>query len=165
MNRRVIVMHQRKCLQLAVKVAAGMLLSYSMSAQADGIVVRPQAGIGMLDGKQYEHAGLRLLTGVTDIRRYGLELTRVNTAGQDYVAMGIVLEQRLFGWFNMSIGTIGYFGQGVAANKSPGLVSNLGWEPVTSDSLKPFITFRTDIVFGDRTLAGSALSAGFSYTY
>lgn len=154
-----------KYTRFAVNVLLGMLMSYAVAARAEGLLIRPQAGIGTLGGKQYEHAGLRLLTDATDIRRYGLELTRVNTAGQVHVAAGIVLEQRLFGWFNMSIGTIGYFGQGNDARNHPGLVANIGWEPDTNSPFMPFVTLRNDVMFADNTQSGAALSAGFSIKY
>jgi hypothetical protein len=65
----------------------------------------------------------------------------------------------------MSIGSIGYFGQGGSVQNVPGLISNLGWEPVTTDTIKPFVTLRNDVMFGSKTKAGYALSAGLSLTY
>jgi hypothetical protein len=106
-----------------------------------------------------------LLLNANDRQKYGLELSRVNTSQGDYLAVGIVLEQRKFGWFNMSIGSIGYFGQGGGVLNVPGLVSNLGWEPVTPDAINPFVTLRNDVMFGNKTKVGYALSAGLSLTY
>lgn len=141
-------------------------LMTSGNALADGdMTVRPQLGFGKLGGKSYQHAGTRLLLNANDRQKYGLELSRVNTSQGDYLAVGIVLEQRKFGWFNMSIGSIGYFGQGGGVLNAPGLVSNLGWEPVTSDAIKPFVTLRNDVMFGSKTKVGYALSAGLSLTY
>jgi hypothetical protein len=121
--------------------------------------------MGVLEGKSYQHIGTRLLLGANDKQKYGLELSRLNTAQGDYLAVGIVLEQRKFGWFNMSIGSIGYFWQGGGVQNVPGLISNLGWEPVTTDTIKPFVTLRNDVMFGNKTKAGYALSAGLSLTY
>jgi hypothetical protein len=149
---------------------ASLLLMVSLlsssNANADGdMTVRPQLGMGVLDGKSYQHIGTRLLLGANDKQKYGLELSRLNTSQGDYLAVGIVLEQRKFGWFNMSIGSIGYFGQGGGVQNVPGLISNLGWEPVTTDTIKPFVTLRNDVMFGSKTKAGYALSAGLSLTY
>ncbi len=145
-------------LLLALFGASGNVLADS------DFVVRPQIGVGMLDGKNYQHAGARLLLNANDQQKYGLELSRINTSLGDYLAVGIVLEQRKFGWFNMSIGSIGYFGRDGRLNL-PGLVSNLGWEPVSNETFKPFVTLRNDVMFGSKTQNGYALSAGVSLTY
>lgn len=141
------------------------LLTFAPPASAGELTMRPQAGLGELDGKRNEHLGLRMLLSATGIRRYGLELSRLSRGDGDYVAAGIVLEQRLFGWFNMSIGTIGYFGQGNDARNHPGLVANLGWEPDTNSPFMPFVTLRNDVIFADNTQSGAALCAGFSIKY
>ncbi len=147
-------------------IACLMLMLSGGSAWADGLMVRPQAGIGVLDGKQYEHVGMRLMSNVTDVRRYGLELSYLNSSGNDYVAAGIVLEQRLYGWLNMSIGTIGYFGQGSGSSNYPGIVANIGWEPESFGSFRPFIALRNDVLFtSDKTLNGSSISAGMAFEF
>jgi hypothetical protein len=151
-----------------VFVAAGLCLMALIQADAcadDEVLVRPQVGIGSLDGGQYRHAGLRILFDASADKKYGLELTRVNTRNGDYVAAGIVLEKRKFGWFNMSIGTIGYLAQGSGGQNVPGLVANLGWEPEDSGAIKPFVTMRNDVLFGSKRLAGTALSAGVSVRF
>jgi hypothetical protein len=136
-----------------------MLLGQAGAHAGEDILVRPQLGIGSLDGGQYTHAGVRILLDASTEKTYGVELTRVNTRNGDYVAAGIVLEQKKYGWFNMSIGTIGYFAQGGGLN-IPGLVANLGWEPEDFGAMNPFVTMRNDVLFGSKTLAGTALSAG-----
>jgi hypothetical protein len=127
----------------------------------DTILLRPQAGIGEIDSAQYQHAGFRLLFSASDIKKAGLELTQINTAKGDYVAAGIVLEKK-DGWLNLSIGSIGYFGQGAGMQNLPGLVANIGWEPQNKGPLKPFVTLRNDIIFGSKTLTGNSLSLGLA---
>lgn len=144
------------CIALAALFSAG--------AQAeDSVQVRPQAGIGSLDSDKCQHAGLRLLLNANAEKKYGLELTRISSPKADYVAAGIVLEQKKAGWFNMSIGTIGYFGQGGTTLNYPGLIANLGWEPDTPGAFKPFVTLRNDVIFvAGKTQFGNALSAGLA---
>ncbi|OHC82379.1 MAG: hypothetical protein A3J99_05920 [Sideroxydans sp. RIFOXYD2_FULL_59_7] len=151
-----------RCKVKACASFALMLLTTTVAAE--GLLLRPHTGIGELDGQRYEHIGVRVLADVSDIRRYGLELTRLNHGGKDHVA-GIVLEQRLMGWFNMSIGTIGYFGSGADARNYPGLVANLGWEPKVHGSFAPFVTLRNDLLFADKRWFGAALSAGFAFRF
>jgi hypothetical protein len=106
------------------------------------------------------------LLPATDKRRYGLELTQfVDENDESFSSIGIVLEQRLFKWFNMSIGTIGYFDYGVDSDNVIGLTTNLGWEPDNHIPFKPFITYRNDMIFGDETDTIHSLSIGFTWAF
>ncbi|MDD5056472.1 MAG: hypothetical protein PHQ60_01280 [Sideroxydans sp.] len=147
-------------------ICVAMSLCLSSVAFADaGVLIRPHAGFGSMDGNSYQHAGMRLLFDASSEKKYGLELTRVNTKQGDYLAAGIVLEKKVNGWFNLSIGTIGYLGVNSTTANVPGLVANLGWEPETNGAFKPFVTLRNDILFGDKTRAGTALSAGVAMKF
>ena len=137
-----------------------MVPAPSVYAQ-DTIMLRPQAGIGEIDSAHYQHAGFRLLFSASDTKKAGLELTQINTAKGDYVAAGIVLEKK-DGWLNLSIGSIGYFGQGAGMQNLPGLVANIGWEPQRAGWFKPFVTLRNDVLFGSKTLTGNCLSMGLA---
>lgn len=149
-----------------MKYPLGLLLFFTMhAAMADEILLRPHVGTGWLDRGHYEHAGMRFLLSANERQKYGLELTRINGVAGSYLATGIVLEQRLYGWFNMSIGSIAYFGQGQGNLNYPGVVANLGWEPDRKNGLHPFVTLRNDILFAGRTLTGTALSAGVSLEF
>lgn len=147
------------CIALAALSSGGVLAE-------DVVLVRPQAGSGSLDSGTYQHAGLRFLLNANAEKKYGLELTRISSPKADYVAAGIVLEQKKAGWFNMSIDTIGYFGQDGATLNYPGLIANLGWEPETPGAFKPFVTLRNDMIFAaGKTQFGSALSLGLAVGY
>ena len=89
------------------------------------VIVRPHFGYGMLDDESVYHYGGRILLPVTDNRSYGLELTKfVGDNDESFSSIGIVLEKRLFNWFNMSIGTIGYFDYGV---NSDNVIDDESW--------------------------------------
>jgi len=94
------------------QASAQDIYSSSQDKVQDTILFRPQAGIGAMNGVQYWHEGFRLLLNASDTKKYGLEYSRVHTVQGDYIASGIVLEEKRFGWLNLSIGTIGYNGQG-----------------------------------------------------
>ena len=108
------------------------------------IQIRPHFGYG---GNDTKHYGLRILLNSNKKQAYGLELTKFKTNDDAFNAIGIVLEQRLWEWFNMSIGTVGYFDYGIDNQNIIGLTTNLGWEPNNSISFKPFITYRNDTIF------------------
>ncbi len=136
------------------------------------ITVRPQAGYGYMNAAnsessgQLSHAGVRLLLNASKIHKYGLEASRLKLKdGKSFTSLGIILEQRRWGWFNMSIGTMGYFNYGESSENPVGLITNIGWEPSHYKTFKPFITFRSDIIFSKKTDNAQSLSAGMSLEF
>lgn len=149
---------------LAVSLAAG-LGAVSLQAHADtDLTVRAEASVGHMAGQRYEQAGVRLLLPANDRQSYGLELSHLTTKRGNYTAAGIVLEQGLWGWFHMSIGTVAYLGSGTATPNAPGLVAELGWSP-GNGPWRPYVNVRNDIILAQKTQTGSALSAGVSYRF
>jgi len=130
----------------------------------DTFLLRPHAGIGVINDVEYRHEGFRLLINASDTKRYGFEYSRVSTAQGDYIASGIVLEKKE-GALNLSIGTIGYNGQNGSTQFRPGVVLNVGWEPPASGSFRPFISYRNDVIFADTRLFGHALSMGLAASF
>lgn len=121
----------------------------------------PHFGYGTEESRHY---GARILLNSSETQAYGLEITKFKTKDNDFSAIGIVLEQRLWDWFNMSIGTIGYFDY--REQNSMGLVSNLGWEPNNHIPFRPFVTYRNDIIFGkDKTETIHSVSVGFKFEF
>ncbi len=149
-----------------------LLYFYGASAftYAGGFIARPQGGFGYLKtpGTEFSgsisHVGARLLLSADGNRKYGLEATCFHlNNGDDHVCLGIILENKIRQWFNMSIGTVGFFGYRDTSDNPVGLTTNLGWEPERFMQIKPFITYRTDIIFHDRTAITQSLSIGLSW--
>jgi len=129
----------------------------------DSMTFRPHFGFGS-DGSVYY--GGRMLLDAGGIRKYGLEVSKFKTNDDSFEVFGIVLEQRLWSWFNMSIGTVGYFNYGADNQHVIGLTSNLGWEPDTQSTLKPFITYRTDVIFLKENIdAFHSINIGFGFAF
>ena len=126
---------------------------------------RPHFGYGSIDGKVISHYGGRILLGTGKNKKYGLEFTKFRNSINKFTSIGIVLEQRLFEWFNMSIGTVGYFDYGKSNENIIGLITNLGWEPNNHIPFKPFITYRNDVIFDSNTKVIHSISAGFSFEF
>ena len=125
------------------------------------MIFRPFAGYGYMEKKGISHYGARLLLTAGSTKRYGVEFTKF----RKFFSAGIILEQRLFGWFNMSIGTVGYFNY-VSNNENViGIASNLGWEPDNHISFKPFVTYRSDIIFGKPIKSIDSISIGFDFEF
>lgn len=133
-----------------------------ISNETSIIQIRPHFGYGNDDTKHY---GLRVLLNSNENQTYGLELTKFENDNDKFQAIGIVLEQRLWDWFNMSIGTVGYFNYGVNDENIIGLMTNLGWEPNNSIPFKPFITYRNDTIFTKKTKILHSISLGFKFEF
>ncbi len=136
------------------------------------LIVRPQVGYGYMDSSSLSnngsinHVGLRILLNTGENKRYGLEATRfhLNNA-KSFGSLGIVLEQRLWNWFNMSIATIGYFNYKIGSKNPVGLMTNLGWEPNSYKNFKPFITYRNDIIFSEDIDIVYSISIGVTFVF
>ncbi|MBL0703757.1 MAG: linear amide C-N hydrolase [Sulfurospirillum sp.] len=127
------------------------------------IQIRPHFGYG---SEETEHYGLRVLLKSNENQAFGLELTEFKNGSDEFQAIGILLEQRLWNWFNMSIGTVGYFNYGLNNQNPTGLMTNLGWEPNNSTPLKPFITYRGDTIFAkEETKNLHSISIGFKLEF
>ena len=125
------------------------------------ITLRPHFGYGYTGREGISHYGIRLLLPAGSTKRYGIEFTKFS----EFFVAGIVLEKRLFEWFNMSIGTVGYFNHKSGQNNVIGLVSNLGWEPDNHIPFKPFVTYRSDAIFESPIRSISSIVVGFNFEF
>ena len=144
----------------------------SIVSAESSLVFRPQVGYGYMDSSDssnkgnISHVGLRVLLSAGGIRKYGLEATKFRlNDGKSFSSLGIVLEQRLWGSLNSSIGTVGYFNYGVDSRNPVGLMTNLGWEPSGYENFKPFITYRNDIIFAEHTDIAHSVSIGIKLAF
>ncbi len=158
----------RRNIRCGYLLVALLLLAGFANAQPT-VVVRPQGGYGYFHSGVSEnnggvyHAGLRILLNAGDARRFGLELTHFGVKdGDEFTSIGILLEERMWNWFNRSIGTVGYFGYGADSDNLVGLMTNLGWEPNWEKLIKPFVTYRSDVIFYDKITTVNSLSAGIT---
>jgi len=126
------------------------------------INIRPHFGYGV---DNLTHYGVRILLNSNPYQAYGFEITNFKDKNKQFQAVGIVLEQRLWGYFNMSIGTIGYFNYGENGENFIGVVSNLGWEPDNHIPFKPFITYRNDVIFAQKIKSLHSISVGFKFEF
>jgi hypothetical protein len=140
------------------------------------ILLRPFAGAGYSQTAGSDgtgagvHAGARLLLQANANQSYGIEVSfidayRIAGSAEDikFIPVGLVLEQKLFGWFIMGIGTIGYVGIGSNKSNPFGLVTNLGWEPEWDSKWSPFITYRAEFIFDEQIRQHSSISSGITF--
>jgi hypothetical protein len=132
-----------------------------IESSSGGVLIRPHFGYGT---EGLSHVGGRLLLAVNRYQKYGLEVTNFSNSSQNFNAVGIMLEQRLWNWFNMSMGTVGYLGYGDDKENTFGFSTNLGWEPDNNIPFLPFVTFRSDFIFAQQGFnALSSVSIGFAF--
>lgn len=154
-----------------IAVAFSILISSSaFCEETNDLKFRPHLGIGNIyfpgsgGDETISHFGGRVLLSAGGIRWYGLEMTRfLSQSGESFVSSGVILEQRLFRWFNMSIGTIGYFSYGQSRENPIGITTNLGWEPSTNAIAHPFVTYKGDFIFVIGKTTVHSLSVGLSW--
>lgn len=140
-------------------------------------ILQPYGGLGVASSltdasmKPVLLFGTRLLLPASGNKTYGIEvawldLYSIDKHGMDvrYLATGIILEQKLWQWFNMSIGTIGYIGLGENTENVFGITTNLGWEPDWK-KIRPFITYRSDFIFDDLVIIISSVSLGVDFLF
>ena len=150
-----------------------LLASQFVCAQESIVDIRPHAGFGYTkNGKNGQdglssHIGARFLLSADEYKKYGIELTYIDTlmskegsSATRSIATGIVLEKKLWKWFNLSIGSIGYIGVSGNTTNPFGIVTNLGWEPDTVKAIKPFITLRSDFIFNQPVTRINSISLG-----
>ncbi|NOY83633.1 MAG: hypothetical protein GXO96_02200 [Nitrospirae bacterium] len=166
-----------KRIMLALVVAS--ILSISSNVIADTgrhVAVSPFFGVGLTstNGDSGDgvgtHTGLRLLLSANKRQRYGIELGVLDLYAMDkngpdirYAAIGLIVEQTLWDWFLMSIGTIGYVGMGDNNGNPFGIRSSLGWQG--KGWLQPFVSYRGDTIFDVNTISMHSVSAGFRMAF
>lgn len=81
-----------------------------------------------------------------ETQSFGLEVSNFETEDDgDFLALGIVLEERFWDWLSLSIGTVGYFDYLDSAGNPIGLLTNIGWEPRWDKPISPFKLWKTDV--------------------
>jgi hypothetical protein len=114
-------------------------------------------------------AGARFMLTSGASQSFGLEASYVvpvlSQSGGRYLALGIVLEQRIWESFILGIGTVGYVAVTGPSRQPFGIVTNIGWSPPLSARFRPFITYRAEWIFASPTLAINSLSIGLAVNF
>ena len=99
------------------------------------VLVRPGGSIGYcssddMNGLSYTY-GLKILLMSNEFQRYGILLNHLNIIADkeiSYLSTGIFIEQVVFKYFNMGIGTVGYINTIQWGDNPFGLYTHLGFE-------------------------------------
>ena len=112
-----------------------VFLLFAGNIYGQTVLVRPGASIGYFNaddikGLSYTY-GLKILLMANEFQRYGIKIDHLNIMADDkhsYLSTGLFIEQVLFNYFNMGIGTVGYINTKEWGENPFGLYTHLGFE-------------------------------------
>jgi len=114
-------------------VFALLLLAGALYGQT--ALIRPGASIGYcsandMKGMSYTY-GLKVILMANEFQRYGIKIDHLTILADDkmsYLSTGLFIEQVVFKYFNMGIGTVGYINTVQWGENPFGLYTHLGFE-------------------------------------
>jgi len=136
---------------------------------AQTVMFRPTAAVGYFNnenakGISYCYGG-KILLMANDFQRYGILVNHLILTGDDsYLSVGIYLEQVIFRYFNMGIGTVGYIG--LSDNKNPfGLYSHLGFEYPFANRFHFLAAYQSEMIFTQEITMNNAFMLGIGINF
>jgi hypothetical protein len=129
------------------------------------VIIRPNGSIGYwsandIKGLSYSY-GLKVLLLANDFQRYGLLIDHINIMADEkysYLCMGLYIEQVVFKYFNMGIGTVGYVNT-INLGKNPfGLYTHLGFEYYFNKCFGVVANYRSEFIFRNSFTMNNAFS-------
>ncbi|MCC8154171.1 MAG: outer membrane beta-barrel protein [Tannerellaceae bacterium] len=148
-----------------------LVLSIIIPAYASGqsFLVRINTSVGYSNSKElswlsYSY-GVKVGLGVNDKQRFGIMFDRLilaeNTDNRTmYYTTGIFLEQVLWKYFNMGIGTVGYINQTEKGKNTFGIYSHLGFEYPFAKRWHFLASYQSNFIFEKKMISNSGLSLG-----
>jgi len=112
-----------------------LILLFAANIHGQTVTIRPGGSIGYcsaddMKGLSYSY-GLKILLMANEFQRYGIKIDHLNILAdekQSYLCTGLFLEQVVFKYFNMGIGTVGYINTKQQGENPFGIYSHLGFE-------------------------------------
>jgi len=116
-------------------VFAFSLFLFANSIYGQTVIIRPGSSVGYcsaddIKGLSYTY-GLKILLMSNDFQRYGIKIDHLNILADDkysYLCTGLFIEQVIFKYLNMGIGTVGYINTVQHGENPFGLYTHLGFE-------------------------------------
>jgi len=136
------------------------------------VLIRPGSSVGYckagdMKGLSYTY-GLKILLMSNNFQRYGIKIDHLNImAGEkhSYLCAGLFVEQVLFKYFNMGIGTVGYINTIQWGENPFGLYTHLGFEYYFTKWFGITAAYQSDFIFRKSFTMNSAflLELGFRF--
>jgi hypothetical protein len=111
------------------------IVLFTANIYAQTVTIRPGGSIGYysaddMKGLSYTY-GLKILLMANEFQRYGVKIDYLNILAEEnhsYLCTGLFIEQVVFKYFNMGIGTVGYINTEQRGDNPFGLYTHLGFE-------------------------------------
>ena len=133
-----------------------MLFVLPLAANIYGqtVLIRPGGSIGYckaddMKGLSYTY-GLKILLMANEFQRYGVKIDHFNILSDDthsYLSTGLFIEQIVFKYFNMGIGTVGYINTIQKGENPFGLYTHLGFEYNINKWFGIVAAYQSDFIF------------------
>jgi hypothetical protein len=131
------------------------------------VLFRPNASVGYfsssdMKGLSYDY-GIKILLSANEKQRYGIKLDQLNLTGDNalsYLVTGIFIEQVLFKYFNMGIGTVGYINLHQEGDNPFGLYTHLGFEYSFTKKLNILAAYQSEFIFRSSFTMNNAFALG-----
>jgi hypothetical protein len=148
------------------------LFLFAASIYGQTVLIRPSASVGYystdnMKGLSYTY-GLKILLMSNNFQRYGIKIDHFNIVADDkysYLCTGLFIEQVIFKYFNMGIGTVGYINTIQRGENPFGLYTHLGFEYNFTKWFGIMAAYQSDFIFGKLFIMNNAflLETGFKF--
>jgi hypothetical protein len=149
------------------KICIGFVFTFFLLAgniYGQTVLVRPGSSIGYcsaddMKGVSYTY-GLKILLMANEFQRYGVKIDHLNILADDkhsYLSTGIFIEQAVFKYFNMGIGTVGYINTIQWGENPFGLYTHLGFEYNFKKVFSIVAAYQSEFVFRNSFTMNNAL--------
>jgi hypothetical protein len=139
------------------------------------LMITPNAAVGYysalgnddLKGLSYSY-GLKIILPANEFQRYGVLVDALTLSGDDdiiFLRTGIYLEQVVFRFFNMGIGTVGYIGLTRGAANPFGLYTHLGFEYPFTKNLLAAAFYQSEWIFDSPVISNNAFMVSVSVRF
>jgi hypothetical protein len=148
------------------------ILLFASNIYAQTVTIRPGGSIGYcsaddMKGLSYSY-GLKILLMANEFQRYGIKIDHLNILAdekQSYLCTGLFIEQVVFKYFNMGIGTVGYINTKQQGDNPFGLYTHLGFKYNFVKWFGIVAAYQSDFIFRKSFTTNNAflLEVGFKF--
>lgn len=133
------------------------------------VLIRSNASVGYISADDINEwavdYGIKLLLFANESQRFGIladHLLATNNNNVSYLCTGLMLEQVLFKYFIMGIGTIGYINTMKKGENPFGIYTHLGFKYNFSKYFGILASYRCDFIFRNQFTMYNAFNLGLN---